>query len=171
MIDPFLLFYIILRATLLSTGGTGNLPALHHELVTVRGWATSQQVAEAVGIGQIAPGPTGLWVISLGYFVDGLRGGLIATLALSIPPLLVLFLARVYARNRNHPIIEGFVRGVALTVTALGTVILCRLLSAGGSLSIRAVVIALVGGALMASRRVPVIGILVVGALAGFLWK
>lgn len=171
MTDPFLLFYIILKATLLSTGGTGNLPALHHELVTVRGWATPQEVAEAVGIGQIAPGPTGLWAISLGYFVDGLRGGLIAALALSLPPLLVLFLARIYARNRNHPIIEGFVRGLALTVTALGTVILCRLLSAGGGLTVRAVVIAVLGGVLMASRRVPVIVILVLGALAGFLWR
>lgn len=171
MVDPLLLFYVILRATLLSTGGTGNLPALHHELVTVRGWATSQQVAEAVGIGQIAPGPTGLWVISLGYFVDGIRGGLIAALAVALPPLMVLFLARLYAKNRHHPPIEGFVRGLALTVTALGTIIMCRLLSAGGSLTIRAIVIAIAGGALMASRRVPVIVILLLGAFAGFLWK
>ena len=67
------LFWIMLRAALLSTTGTGNLPIVHQDLLS-RGWATDRQFAESLAIGQISPGPTGLWVISLGYFVGGLRG-------------------------------------------------------------------------------------------------
>ncbi|GAB4465045.1 MAG: hypothetical protein OHK0029_35430 [Armatimonadaceae bacterium] len=163
----FELFWLVLKATLLSTGGSGNLPMLHDDLVTARGWLTTEQVAEAVGIGQIAPGPTGLWVVSLGYFVDGVRGAMAATLAVCLPPLLVLVLARLYLRHRGNPIIDGFVRGLALTVTGISVVILFRLLEASGGITVRALLTALVAAVLMATRRVPVWLILLTAGFAG----
>lgn len=84
MIEPFTYFWILLKASLFSTGGTGNLPSIHADLL-LRGWATDRQFAEALAIGQISPGPSGLWVICLGYLTDGLRGALLATLAISLP--------------------------------------------------------------------------------------
>jgi chromate transporter len=161
------LFWLVLKATLLSTGGSGNLPMLHEDLVTVRGWLTSEQVAEAVGIGQIAPGPTGLWVVSLGYFVGGVPGALTATLAVIIPPLSVLILAQLYARHRGNPTIDGFVRGLALTVTGVSIVILFYLLTASGGLTVRVCCMALFGAILMATRKVPVWLILLLAGLVG----
>lgn len=169
MVSPLILFWVVLKATLLSTGGNGNLPALYEEVVTHRGWLTAAQVAEAVGIGQVAPGPSGLWVVSLGYFIDGVRGGLIATLAVALPPLLVLPLLHLYHKNREHPMLDGFVRGLALAVTGLGIVIMMRLLSGHGGITIRAVLTAMAGFGLMASRRLPVIVILILAALVGLI--
>src|SRR5262245_3784868 len=91
MKDPLTLFWIMFKAALLSTTGAGNLPIVHQDLLA-RGWATDRQFAESLAIGQISPGPNGLWVISLGYLVGGLHGAAITLLAVSLPPFLVLLL-------------------------------------------------------------------------------
>ncbi len=63
MIDPLVYLWLLLKASLFTTGGSGNIPILYQEMIP-RGWATDRQFAEALAIGQISPGPTGLWVIS-----------------------------------------------------------------------------------------------------------
>ena len=77
MIDPFVYLWLLLKASLVTTTGTGNIPVLYQDLIP-RGWATDRQFAEALAIGKISPGPSGLWVISLGYLTDGPRGALLA---------------------------------------------------------------------------------------------
>src|SRR4029079_7506336 len=100
MIDALLYFWVMFKASLLSTGG-GNIPILHQDLLA-RGWKTERQFAEALAIGQISPGPTGLWVISLGYLLDGLRGALLSLVAIVLPPLLVLGINCVYRRDGDN---------------------------------------------------------------------
>jgi chromate transporter len=68
--NPLLYFWLFLKASLFSTGGMGNLPSLHTDLLA-RHWATEQQFAESLAIGQIAPGPSGLWVIAWGISQTG----------------------------------------------------------------------------------------------------
>jgi chromate transporter len=169
--DAFLLFWIVLKATLLSTGGNGNLPMLHQDLVATRGWLTDQQVAEAVGIGQVAPGPNGLWVVSIGYFLDGVRGALLSALAVALPPFLVLIILRLYRRAEKHPAIDGFVRGLGVAVIGISVVILLRLMAGAGGVTLSSILFAIGGGALMATRRVPVPVILLIAAVAGSLLK
>ncbi len=113
--NPAILFGLMLKAALFSFSGTGNVPILYADLLA-RGWATDRQFAEALAIGQVSPGPTGLWVISLGYLVDGPRGALIALLAIVIPPVAVLAVDRIYARVQDRPAVEGFVWGLGLAV-------------------------------------------------------
>jgi chromate transporter len=161
------LFALVLKATLLSTGGQGNLPMLHQDIVTGRGWLTGQQMAEAVGIGQIAPGPNGLWVVSLGYFVDGVRGALLSALAVALPPFVILLILRLYRRAEKHPAIESFVRGLNMAVIGVSVVILLRLLTSTGGVSVSGVLFVAAGFGLMAARRVPVPIILLIAALVG----
>ncbi len=49
MIDPVKLFWLILRATLFSTSGSGNIPILYHDLRPLE-YATERQFAEALAI-------------------------------------------------------------------------------------------------------------------------
>jgi len=65
-------------------GGLNNLPSLHHDLLTQQ-WAREADFGEAIAIGQISPGPNGLWVISLGYLTYGWLGSLLALIAIIIP--------------------------------------------------------------------------------------
>ena len=47
MIEPLLYFWLLLKASLVSTGGSGNLPSLHGDLLA-RGWASERQFAESL---------------------------------------------------------------------------------------------------------------------------
>ena len=158
-------FWLLLKASLFSTTGSGNLPILHQDLLA-RGWATDRQFAEALAIGQISPGPTGLWVISLGYLIDGLRGALLALIAVAVPPLVVLAIAGFYRRAGDHPAMRGFVRGLSLAVAGIFLVVLYGIMGTAG-FEPRSFVLAAGALALGATRRVPVIGVVLLAALAG----
>lgn len=160
-------FWLLLKASLFSTTGSGNLPILHQDLLA-RGWATDRQFVESLAIGQVSPGPTGLWVISLGYLIDGLRGALLALIAITLPPLLVLAVAGLYRRLGGHPAMQGFVRGLSLAVGGIFLVVLFGILR-GVGFDPRGLLIVLGALGLGASRRLPVIAIMALAGLAGIL--
>jgi chromate transporter len=164
-VSTLLFFWLVLKASLLSTSGMGNVPALHHDLV-VRGWATDRAFAESLAIGQTAPGPSGLWVISLGYLTFGTAGALLALVAIVIPPLLVLLIEQLYARMQKHPLVEGFVRGLSLGVVGVFFVVLVDLLR-GDGVDLASLAIAACAAALGFVRRVPVIAIVAAAAAVG----
>ena len=166
MIHPLELLWIMFRAALLSTSGTGNLPIVHQDLLA-RGWATDRQFAESLAIGQISPGPSGLWVISLGYLVDGLRGAALTLVAIALPPLLVLLLVHgFYRRWGGHPATQGFVRGLSLAVVGIFLVVLAGIMNSSGWTSVN-LIIMLGAAALGATRRLPVLLVLGLAALVG----
>lgn len=158
-------FWLFLKASLFSSGGMGNLPSLHADLLA-RGWASEREFAESLVIGQIAPGPSGLWVISLGYLTAGWYGSLLALIAISIPPLLALIVNRLYQQSKNHPAVVGFVRGLSLATVGIFGMILVRLLQSSGA-NIYSVLIAIAAIGLVLTRRIPIVVILVLAALIG----
>ncbi len=165
--DIFLYFWIFLKATLLSTSGLGNLPSLHDELVP-SGWATEQDFAESVAVGQIAPGPSGLWVISLGYLTAGMLGALVALVAICLPPMLVLLVDRLHRRIGDHPAVEGFVRHLGLAVVGVFVVVIGRLLvTTGIDLPSVCIVMGSIAGAL--TKRIPVVLLLALAAGVGII--
>ncbi len=161
----FVYFWLFLKASLFSTGGFGNLPSLHADLIP-RHWATEQQFAEAMLVGQISPGPNGLWVICLGYLTGGLLGALLALIAITLPPLLVLLVNRAYHRVREHPAVQGFVRGLSLAVLGIFATVLAHLLTSSGASGIGLFVM-VVAVLLALSRRVPVVLIIGLAACVG----
>lgn len=164
-----LYLWLFLKASLFSTGGTGNLPSLHADLLS-RHWATDRQFGEALTIGNVSPGPSGLWVISLGYLTGGLRGSLLALVAIVLPPLLVLGVERLYRRVQDHPAVEGFVQGLSLAVVGVILIALFHILASTG-INLRSMVIMLAAGGLALTRRVPVIAIVGIAALVGVVWR
>src|SRR5438067_12508784 len=165
---PFLLFWLLLKGSLFSTGGMGNVPILHADLLA-RGWSSDRQFAEALAIGQVTPGPNGLWVISLGYLVAGVAGSLLAATAITLPPLLVLGVARLYRRVQDHPAVEGFMRGLSLAGAGIFVVVLVSLYR-GIHPDAHSAAIAVASMLLGTWRRVPAVLILGLAAGAGMLW-
>jgi chromate transporter len=166
-VSHLIYFWIFLKASLFSTGGMGNLPSLHADLMARR-WATERQFAESLLIGQITPGPNGLWVISLGYLTGGIRGSLLALFAITLPPLLVVLVERLYRRMKDHAAVEGFMRGLSLAVVGIFVIVLAALFRSAG-LNGRSAFIAGAAIALGTTRRVPIIAIISAAALAGIL--
>ena len=167
MIEPLTYFWLLLKASLFSTGGTGNLPSLHADLLA-RGWAREQQFAESLAIGQISPGPSGLWVICLGYLTYGLPGALMATLAICLPPLVVLAIERLHRRVGDHPAMQGFVRGLGLAVAGNFLVVMIMLLNTSG-IDIRSLLIIVGSIGLAMTRRIPIPVIFGLAGLVGVL--
>ena len=165
-VSALALFWLVFRASLLSTGGLGNVPALHADLV--RGGIVDERTfANAIAVGQVSPGPNGLWVVVLGYDVAGLFGAMLALLAASLPPLVVLLTSAFFRRSRQ-PAVTGLVWGLGLTVAGVTGAVLLRILVHDGP-SLATLAIGAGAFALALHGRAPVLMILVAGALAGLL--
>jgi chromate transporter len=167
MQDLWLLFLLFVRASLLSTSGMGNVPQLYTDLTALQ-IADERMFAEALAVGQISPGPSGLWVISLGYLIAGPAGALAASVAITLPPLAVLVLDRVARRYADNAALQGFVQGLSMTVIGIFAVVLFDLFTANG-INPPAVIIGAAALALAARRGLPILLILAAGAVAGML--
>lgn len=165
--NPLLLLAILLRSCFLSTGGFGNLPQLHQDFLA-RHWATEAEFGEALAIGQISPGPNGLWVVSLAYLVHGIGGALLAVVAILIPPLLVVPISVFYKRVQDHAAIEGFVRGMMLAVVGIFAYVIGKLME-GTGVDVVSVSVALGAFCFAWIKRMPVVAIIGLGTLVGIL--
>lgn len=165
MINPLIYFLLFLKASLFSTGGFSNLPSLRQDLLSLH-WAVEVEFGESIAIGQISPGPNGLWVISLGYFTYGYLGVILALIAVTLPPLLVLGVAAIHARIEQQRWVDGLMRGVSLGVVGILLTVCWTILHQPGVVW-SGWILGAVAFALAASRRVPLIVILALAGVAG----
>ncbi len=166
MINPFIYFLLFLKASLFSTGGFSNLPSLHQDLIA-NGWAKEVDFGQSIAIGQISPGPNGLWVISLGYLTYGLIGALLALIAITLPALLVLVVSAGYTRIEHQTWVQGAMRGVSLAVVGLLLSVVWTILHQPG-VDWKGTLIAAGAFGLGLSRKVNILIILGLAGLAGY---
>jgi chromate transporter len=166
MINPLLYFLLFLKASLFSSGGFSNLPSLHQDLLG-NGWAAESEFSQSIAIGQISPGPNGLWAISLGYLTYGLPGACLALLAITLPPFLVLAVAAGYARIAGQRWTAGLMRGISLAVIGI-LIFVCWTILQQRQIAWSGWVIASAAAALALTRRVPLVAILGVAGVAGY---
>jgi chromate transporter len=136
-------------------------------LLVLKG-ADDADFSQSLAIGQISPGPDGLWVISLGYFTYGFLGAFLALLAVSLPPFLVLIIASGYRRIERWPRTQGAMHGVSLAVIGLLITVIWTILHQPGS-DWRGLPIALGALGLASTRKVPPIVILALAGAVGYL--
>ncbi len=165
--NVLLYFWIFLKSSLLSFGGLSNLPYLHNDLMALH-WAEESDFISAIAVGQLSPGPSGLWSISLGYLTLGWLGGAISLLALSIPPFLTLLTTSFYQQIEKYTLVKNFSRGLMVAVIGLT---LGTTWTIGTSIIIewKDLAIVLVAFGLALSKKVPVFVILSLAGLAGYL--
>jgi len=161
-----LYFWIFLKSSLLSFGGLSNLPYLHNDLMTLQ-WANESDFITAIAVGQLSPGPSGLWSISLGFLTLGWLGAILSLTALSIPPFLTLLTTSFYHQIEKYDLVKNFSRGLMVAVIGLT---LGTTYTIGTSIiqDFRDILIMLVAFGLALSKKVPVIVILALAGLAGF---
>jgi chromate transporter len=166
-VNPASILWIVFRASLLSTGGFGNVPTLHADVVGGK-FATESTFAESLAVGQISPGPNGLWVVSLGYLLGGWGGAAAATFAILFPPIVVVWVDRFYSRVQHHSAVDGFVRGLALAVVGIFVLVMFRLLwtSRTDALGIACAVAACAAGL---TRKIPVLVVITAASVIGIL--
>jgi len=114
-----LLYLLLLKATLISFSGLASLPVVRDELVLQYGVLSDAQLNAAVALARAAPGPFGGYVVSVGYFVGGVAGGIAGWLALITPALLAIPLVHYVARRAAHPRARSVVDAVVMASAAL----------------------------------------------------
>lgn len=118
--QPTSLTDLFISFTLLALQGFGGVLAIvQRELVEKKRWLTKEEFIEDWAVAQIMPGPN---VVNLSMMIGsryfGLPGALAALAGmLSLPLLIVLLVALLYAQVATHPGVAGALRGMS-AVTA-----------------------------------------------------
>lgn len=160
------LYLLLLKATATSFSGLASLPMVRDDLVVTHRMLTDRQLNTAVAVGRMGPGPLGLYVVSVGYFVAGPAGAVAGWLAMVTPAFFILGLLRWLGRRAEHQRVQGAIQGVTLAAAGLlaaATVPLMRD-AVQGALSLG---IALASFALLAITRIDTLWVIAGAAAMG----
>jgi chromate transporter len=166
----FLLYGLLLKATLTSFSGLGSLPMVRNDLVVERKLLTDRQLNTAVVAGRTGPGPNGLYLVSVGYYAGGIPGAAVGLLALITPAFFILPMMRWVGRRAEHPRVKSAIRAIMLASAGL-------LLSASVPLARDAIKgpltlgIVLVSFAVLALTKVDTVWVVLGGAAVGLVAK
>jgi chromate transporter len=117
--NPLLLYLLLLKATVTTFSGLASLPVLREDLVVNRHVLTDEQLNAAIVVTRTTPGPVGLYVVSVGYFVGGMPGALAGWAAMATPALLIIPLVQWVGRRAEHPRVKGIMQAVVLSSAGL----------------------------------------------------
>jgi chromate transporter len=168
--NVFLLYALLLKATLTSFSGLASLPMVRNDLVAERKLLTDRQLNTAVVAGRTGPGPNGLYLVSVGYYANGLPGAMAGLLALMTPAFLVLPLMRWIGARAQSPRVRSAIRAVVLASAGL-------LLSASVPLARDAItgpltfVIMLLSLAVLVLTKIDTVWVVLGGAVIGLIAK
>ena len=102
-------------------GGYAMLPILQRELVEKKGWATEEELSDYFAIGQCTPGIIAVNTATfVGHSRRGAIGGVVATLGLVFPCLVIIMLIAAFLQNfADLPAVVHAFNGVGACVCAL----------------------------------------------------
>ena len=150
-----------------SIGG-GRFTYFFHEFVRRRRWLTETEILEAFGVSQMLPGPNiGNFAVVLGQRLRGLRGAVLALLALLVPgAAMMLALSTLYFARGEVPAFSSIVRGVAAAAAGMT---LATAIQVGQTLgrSWRAIPLAVITTVSVAILHLPTVVVIAVLGLAG----
>jgi chromate transporter len=95
-------------------GGYVLIAFLQQELVDRQHLITSQQLLDAVSIGQITPGPLFTTATFIGYLLAGHGGAVAGTVGIFLPGFLLVALLRPWLNKvQDSPWLKGFLAGIS----------------------------------------------------------
>jgi chromate transporter len=164
--------------TFLKIGGTlyGSgyvlLAFLRNDFVERTHWITSQQLLDAVSVGQFTPGPVFTTATFVGYLIGGVPGAVVATVGIFLPSFVFVALTgrlipRLRASRWTSAVLDG-VNVAALGLMAGVTIDLGRTtFLPSGHIDVFAIAIAVASAFALIRWRVNSTWVLIVGAALG----
>ncbi|MCC3144020.1 chromate transporter [Halanaerobium sp. Z-7514] len=101
-------------------GGLAALPFLQ-ELIVKYGWISSEELLNMIAVSESTPGAIGINTATfIGYNTAGIGGGIIATLGLAAPSIIIISLIAHYFKEfNNHPLVKSAFVGIRPAVAGL----------------------------------------------------
>ncbi len=152
--------------SLLYGSGYVLVAFLQRDFVDNLGWLTSQQLLDAVAIGQVTPGPVFTTATFVGYLTGGFIGAVIATVAIFAPGFLYVAIVNpLLPRLRGNIIASSLIDGVNVAAIGLMAGVLVDLFRSGVVDVWTAAILALGAAALF--RNLNTTWLIAAGALLG----
>jgi chromate transporter len=115
------LFLEFFRAGLFAVGGgLATIPFLT-DISLRTGWFSQADLTNMIAVSESTPGPMGVNMASyVGYTVGGIPGGVVATLGLVTPSIIIILIVAAFLnRFRNNPTVEAIFYGLRPASTGL----------------------------------------------------
>ena len=157
-------------------GGYAVIPLIQHYIVESKGWISVNEMIDVTSISQMTPGPIFINAATfVGIKVEGLWGGLIATLGSVLPGLfIVLVLAYLFNKYGNLRFIQNILQGLKPTVVGLIwlaalTLLINTLQTHQNTLNLTSLSAFIIATFLSLKTKIDTLGIVAVGGLIGYL--
>jgi chromate transporter len=159
-------------------GGYAVIPLIQHYIVESKGWISVNEMIDITSISQMTPGPIFINAATfVGIKVEGLWGGLIATLGSVLPGLfIVLMLAYLFNKYGNLRFIQNILKGLKPTIVALiwmaalGLVAESLFISAAQTLNLASTLAFLIAIWVSLKTKADTLLIVGIGGLVGFIF-
>ena len=131
LLELYLSFFRI--GLLTFGGGYAMLPMLQREVVDKHGWVTQEDVLDCYAIGQCTPGVIAVNTATfVGYRQKGTLGGLVATLGVITPSVIIITLIALLLRGfASNPYVVHAFAGIRIAVAVLSLMAVIKLYKSG----------------------------------------
>ena len=122
MKELFELFMIFFKmGSFTFGGGYAMLPIIQEEIVNKRNWATDEEILDYYAIGQSTPGIIAVNTATfIGYNRRGLIGGIVATLGIVSPSIVIITIIAIFFKNfQDYVLVQHALGGIRVVVAAL----------------------------------------------------
>lgn len=157
-------------------GGYAMLPLIRKEITEINGWISPQEFNDIIGISQATPGPIAINSATyVGFKVGNVLGSLIASFGVVIVSFILVLIASHYIEAfKSNPYIDAALKGMRPALIGL---ILSATFSSSTDVflpmsinTIKSIIIALGAMFLLLKTKIHPILVIVLSAVAGFIF-
>lgn len=166
-LSVFLIFLKI--GSVLYGSGYVLLAFLQRELVDRNAWLTSQQLLDAIAIGQLTPGPVFTTATFIGYLLAGNAGAIAGTIGIFLPAFLLVGIVNPWVpRLRRSRWLSSFLNGVNAASLGLMAAVTFEL-GRAALVDWLTILVAIVSAIVVFRLRVNSAWLVLAGAIVGFI--
>lgn len=165
------LFLIFLKiGAILYGSGFVLFAYMDESLVRHNHWLSRQQLTDAIAVGQITPGPILSGATFAGYLINGLPGGVLATVGIFLPAFFIsFFLHKLVSLARKSQRLRVFLDGLSAASISIIAVVGLHLLMETVANWRGSLILAGCLALTLAYKKISSFYIILLGSIAGFL--
>lgn len=173
MKELFDLFWTFCKIGALTFGGGyAMLPLIQREIVENKKWSTEKEILDYYAVGQCTPGVIAINTATfIGYKLRGIIGGIVATLGVIFPSIVIILIIAAFLQNfADLAIVQSAFAGIRVAVVALIITTVVKLIKS----SIKdylGVIIAIIAFVISAFIGLSPVYVVIAAALTGFISK
>lgn len=173
MKELFDLFWTFCKIGALTFGGGyAMLPLIQREIIENKKWSTEKEILDYYAVGQCTPGVIAVNTATfIGYKLRGIIGGIVATLGVIFPSIVIILIIATFLQNfADLAIVQSAFAGIRVAVVALIITTVVKLIKS----SIKdylGVIIAIIAFVISAFIGLSPVYVVIAAALTGFISK